>query len=334
MTKSPLQLAAAALLACAAARAQVIDTAVPQPVPISPGSIRGGDYLRSHYGPRVDDTVYAVGWQDRTGGGIVGPFAAATVYDDVTFAGRCTNHLPIVLNGIAIGIWEPASATDFHVYLKLSFNPDHNNAAAPTAPPFSGTPVIAVLDLGTWSGCPGCGEFDGDPVTIDHTFATLDASNVFDAGSTDRTCGVLEELYADAALTTRRNGWGIMRRSNMTSWMVGSSDFNDWFNGTNPNNGIILNSSPYLGVGIAAHPHAVYLALQATGCPYPGVCCHADFDADGDTGTDLDIEAFFACLSGNCCALCPPNADFNCDGETGTDADIEAFFRVLAGGPC
>jgi hypothetical protein len=26
-------------------------------------------------------------------------------------------------------------------------------------------------------------------------------------------------------------------------------------------------------------------------------------------------------------------ADFNNDGDSGTDADIEAFFRVLAGGP-
>ncbi len=64
-------------------------------------------------------------------------------------------------------------------------------------------------------------------------------------------------------------------------------------------------------------------------------CGTADFDGDGDTGTDADIEAFFACLSGNCCPTCfPGGADFNGDGDTGTDADIEAFFRVLAGGDC
>jgi hypothetical protein len=64
-------------------------------------------------------------------------------------------------------------------------------------------------------------------------------------------------------------------------------------------------------------------------------CGTADFDGDGDTGTDADIEAFFACLAGNCCATCyPGGADFNADGDTGTDADIESFFRVLAGGPC
>src|SRR5256885_11981403 len=31
----------------------------------------------------------------------------------------------------------------------------------------------------------------------------------------------------------------------------------------------------------------------------PG-CGSADFNCDGDVGTDADIEAFFACLAGNC----------------------------------
>jgi hypothetical protein len=66
----------------------------------------------------------------------------------------------------------------------------------------------------------------------------------------------------------------------------------------------------------------------------PGPCCRNDFNGDGDVGTDQDIEDFFACLAGNCCATCPPNADFNCDGDVGTDADIGAFFSVLGGGPC
>jgi hypothetical protein len=64
-------------------------------------------------------------------------------------------------------------------------------------------------------------------------------------------------------------------------------------------------------------------------------CGSADFDCDGDTGTDADIEAFFACLAGSCpSAPCTSTADFDADGDTGTDADIESFFRVLAGGPC
>jgi hypothetical protein len=61
--------------------------------------------------------------------------------------------------------------------------------------------------------------------------------------------------------------------------------------------------------------------------------CTNDFDGDGDANTDADIEAFFACLAGNCCETCA-SADFDGDGDTGTEADIEAFFRVLAGMPC
>ncbi len=65
------------------------------------------------------------------------------------------------------------------------------------------------------------------------------------------------------------------------------------------------------------------------------VCGTADFNCDGDIGTDSDIAAFFACLAGNCPpAPCDSTADFNADGDLGTDADIESFFRVLAGGNC
>jgi hypothetical protein len=74
------------------------------------------------------------------------------------------------------------------------------------------------------------------------------------------------------------------------------------------------------------------LVVFASGVP---ACDSADFDCDGDVGTDADIEAFFACLAGNCpAAPCTNSADFNHDGDVGTDADIESFFRVLAGGPC
>jgi alpha-tubulin suppressor-like RCC1 family protein len=64
-------------------------------------------------------------------------------------------------------------------------------------------------------------------------------------------------------------------------------------------------------------------------------CGSADFNCDGDLGTDADIEAFFACLAGSCpAAPCAGSADFNGDGDLGTDSDIEAFFRVLGGGTC
>jgi endonuclease/exonuclease/phosphatase family metal-dependent hydrolase len=73
-------------------------------------------------------------------------------------------------------------------------------------------------------------------------------------------------------------------------------------------------------------------SVQITVTPGP-TCGSADFNHDGDIGTDADIEAFFACLGGSCCPTCD-SADFNGDGDIGTDADIEAFFRVLGGGPC
>jgi hypothetical protein len=78
--------------------------------------------------------------------------------------------------------------------------------------------------------------------------------------------------------------------------------------------------------------HAAYNLEKWTGCPSIRTCC-ADFDGDGAVATDADIEAFFACLAGNCCPTCC-SADFNGDGAVATDADIESFFRVLAGGAC
>jgi probable HAF family extracellular repeat protein len=59
-------------------------------------------------------------------------------------------------------------------------------------------------------------------------------------------------------------------------------------------------------------------------------CGGADYDHDGDVGTDADIEAFFACLAGNCCPGCY-GTDLNGDGDVGTDTDIVAFFAALAG---
>jgi len=104
-------------------------------------------------------------------------------------------------------------------------------------------------------------------------------------------------------------------------------------------------------VGLAAGPNGLYFSdlYKDLGAATPidrgasiyrlyyagetGVCCSSDFNGDGDFGTDGDIEAFFACLGGTCCATCQ-TADFNHDGDFGTDADIESFFRVLGGGSC
>jgi subtilisin family serine protease len=81
--------------------------------------------------------------------------------------------------------------------------------------------------------------------------------------------------------------------------------------------------------------HGLINAAAAQAYIASHLCGSADFNCDGATGTDADIEAFFACLSGNCPPPpCTSSADFNADGATGTDADIEAFFRVLSGGSC
>jgi hypothetical protein len=81
----------------------------------------------------------------------------------------------------------------------------------------------------------------------------------------------------------------------------------------------------YTGQGL--NFHAEYFWTVPPGCG------SVDFNGDGDIGTDADIEAFFACLGGDCCSTCG-SADFDNDGDLGTDADIEAFFRVLGGGEC
>jgi hypothetical protein len=83
-----------------------------------------------------------------------------------------------------------------------------------------------------------------------------------------------------------------------------------------------------LFTAVNGQPAHNFARLRLRGC-----CGSSDFNADGDFGTDQDIEAFFACLAGHCCPTCG-SADFNADDDFGTDQDIEAFFRVLAGGTC
>jgi hypothetical protein len=92
------------------------------------------------------------------------------------------------------------------------------------------------------------------------------------------------------------------------------------------------SSGPTLYVAGYGYRNGMYQALLWSR-PLSPSCGSADFNGDGDSGTDADIEAFFACIAGNCCAACG-SADFNGDGEVATDADIESFFRVPAGGTC
>jgi hypothetical protein len=79
--------------------------------------------------------------------------------------------------------------------------------------------------------------------------------------------------------------------------------------------------------------NSVSVLLNNSGLPLPPLPlrnCSSDFNRDGDTGTEQDIEAFFRCLAGTCCETCF-TADVNMDGDTGTDQDIETFFAALAG---
>jgi hypothetical protein len=112
------------------------------------------------------------------------------------------------------------------------------------------------------------------------------------------------------------SGYLAARGVDLSGWEVGP------LSGMTPDGRILIGSGLHLAGGVV-EAFAVHL----------GPCGIADFNNDGDAGTDADIEAFFACLAGNCCVSCE-SADFNGDGDVGTDADIEAFFRVLAGQPC
>jgi hypothetical protein len=102
-----------------------------------------------------------------------------------------------------------------------------------------------------------------------------------------------------------------------------------------PNNGLgIPGDILWLRLSGNGSNNANVQLVDAISVVVPGPrTCVADFNGDGDVGTDADIEAFFACLAGTCCSTCG-SPDFNGDGDVGTDADIESFFSVLAGGPC
>src|ERR1051325_3651922 len=74
-------------------------------------------------------------------------------------------------------------------------------------------------------------------------------------------------------------------------------------------------------VGTAVNQGPQGYAVVISGGVDQHACGSADFNCDGDTGTDADIEAFFGALAGGF-----GDADFNRDGDVGTDADIESFF--------
>jgi hypothetical protein len=146
------------------------------------------------------------------------------------------------------------------------------------------------------------------------------------------------EPYSNAIWTNSRNGdvltfattpFATNQNANALRW------------GCLYNFGFTCNVAPTTGaatIGLFKPGTAGAPASINANVPVPTVppqCGSADFNCDGNLGTDSDIESFFACIAGNCPALpCTSNADFNSDGDVGTDGDIEAFFRVLGGGTC
>jgi hypothetical protein len=116
------------------------------------------------------------------------------------------------------------------------------------------------------------------------------------------------------------------------------ADVQGWVNDPSSNHGWVIigaEGTPGSAMRMFSREGGAAPEITVTYSPGRPPCGTADFDGDGDVGTDADIEACFACLGGHCCDTCfELGADFDADGDVGTDADIESFFRVLAGGDC
>lgn len=283
---SPAVAACALLLPVAGALAQTEEQ------PVDPSRILVSEGAGSPYSPRAGAVVYAVGTPDQTGGVFAG--SATNVYDDVTFAG---SPGPVTLRSIEIAHILPATfPPQFGAprYLRVTFYPDHNSAAPATFPPSAGTPVQWVVGLPD-----SCDLINGCPhIVYSRPPITLDNSNVFTSVN-DRTCGVLLEPFSDRALTIRSTEWQIVRRAGFASFYVGSSDTFAWFQAGAPP---IANSSRSGGGAFGTSPHvpnvnsgncrATFMTI------YAAIPCDADFNGDGDAGTDADIESFFRALGG------------------------------------
>ncbi|HYE61412.1 MAG TPA: DNRLRE domain-containing protein [Phycisphaerales bacterium] len=134
-----------------------------------------------------------------------------------------------------------------------------------------------------------------------------------------------EVVVGSSFATYSWSGPGVV--ADVQGWVGdGSSNFGWLLRGAEDTLGSALRWSSMEG----ENPPQLIVTYQAG-----STCGTADYNGDGDVGTDQDIEAFFACLGGTCCDTCwHLGGDFNGDGDTGTDQDIESFFRVLGGGPC
>jgi len=261
----------------AVALAQQSDTTIPnsQARVVQPGMIRGGSYAvqaaPGGYSNRVDLDVYDTGIPTESGGDWRS--SGVNTYDDVTVGGPYTSNAnPLVINGVAIGFIVPANATaaDDHLYTRLSFYPNHDNVIAAPATPFSGTPIVWNLDWGAgWSAAAGFISYYPASVTFNGS-TTLSNADVFNGGATDRTMGLLQELFLDAALTRYADNWQIVRRGNIPAsatainCVVGSTDLWGWFSAATGVTGPGITQANRSG-GTQTNNRATYIALQGTG---------------------------------------------------------------------
>ncbi len=215
------------------------------------------------------------------------------------------------LHGASYGITPDGSVVVGHVTVPGGVGRAHRwTFTAPFDPP-------AALDLGT---------VPGDDYSLRRSTAhAVNADGTVVVGTARRapaTLGVYPDtafLWRDGQEMVDLNVYAASIGLDMTGWDLRSA------NGVSADGRVIVGHATLNGV-----PRGFVLRL---GDANP--CGTADFDGDGDSATDADIEAFFACLAGTCCPTCwHLGADFNADGDAATDADIEAFFRVLAGQDC
>jgi hypothetical protein len=216
----------------------------------------------------------------------------------------------------------PAGSVIESVDLQMSVNRGHGAGL-----PFSLYRVISAWGQGTSlasePGGTGTSATPNDPTWVSSYF-----------GSTLWNSGGGDFLPSSATATMVEAGSQVVWQS--TPELV--ADVQAWLNNPGQNFGwIIIGGEGSIGsaVRLSSRESSVSRPTLLVTFTAGSTCGNADFNGDGDFGTDQDIEAFFACLSGNCCATCwPGGSDFNGDGDFGTDGDIEAFFRVLAGGSC
>ncbi len=263
-------------------------------------------------------------------------WSAATGITDPTGGLTYVDFNDINDQGLIVGSHEGAAKT-WNVR-----NGAHTTHATLPAPYDDRTVLESVNNLGTAAGW-GRWVAGSGSNTIRHALLVDDATG----GMTN--LGAFTEAQADAARAINDSGFVVGTSGTTASnsaaqhaWVLtpgyeralvrelvstpGWDSFDGTFARINARGQVIVSGTRL--TGLDASRRGVLLSP-----PLP--CGTSDFDGDGDSGTDADIEAFFACLAGSCCAACHPGgSDFNGDGDSGTDADIEAFFRVLAGGVC